>query len=129
MSGTANGERQDDDYRAFLANGEFRLQCCSHCGYARYPARWICPECLSEEFEWKSMSGNGIVETFTWYMKSLDRRFTTVPYNVALVRIAEGPRLITNVMCDFEELKVGMPVVAEITRKDEVRPILVFRPV
>jgi uncharacterized OB-fold protein len=128
MTGTAIGESQDDDYRAFLSAGEFRLQCCSRCGYTRYPARWICPECLSEEFAWKPMSGDGVVETFTWYLQSFDRRFQEVPYNVALVRIAEGPRLITNVMCDFDTLKVGTPVVAEISRKDGSRPILVFRP-
>ena len=57
MSETVNRESQDDDYRAYLAQGEFRLQCCTHCGYPRYPARWICPECLSEEFQWKPMSG------------------------------------------------------------------------
>lgn len=122
------GESQDHDYRRFLAKGEFRLQCCSRCGYARYPARWICPECLNEEFDWELMSGSGMVETFTWYLHSFDKRFTNVPYNVALVRIAEGPRLITNVMCDFDLLRVDMPVVAEISRRDEARPILVFRP-
>lgn len=127
MSGTASGESQDHEYRAFLAKGEFCLQCCSRCGYTRYPARWICPECLSEEFSWKPMQGKGAVETFTWYMESFDKRFTDVPYNVALVRIAEGPRMITNVKCDFDTLEVGMPVVAEVAWRNE-RPILVFRP-
>lgn len=127
MNETATGESQDEDYRRFLAKGEFRLQCCDQCGYVRYPARWICPECLGEDFTWKAMSGNGTVETFTWYLRSFDRRFPEVPYNVALVQIAEGPRLITNVTCGFGEIEVGMPVIAEIARKD-TRPVLLFRP-
>lgn len=128
MTETVIGESQDADYRAFLAAGEFRLQCCRQCGRARYPARWMCPECLAEEFDWKAMAGTGKVETFTWYLESFDKRFTEVPYNVALVQLAEGPRLITNVLCAFGELEVGMPVVAEIARRDTPRPILVFRP-
>lgn len=127
MNENSQGESQDDEYRGYLRKGEFRLQCCSQCGYTRYPARWICPECLSEEFFWKPMDGGGTVETFTWYMKSFDKRFTDVPYNVALVRLAEGPRMITNVTCDFETLEVGLPVVAEVAWCGE-RPILVFRP-
>jgi len=128
MSVTVIGESQDADYRKFLAAGDFRLQCCRACGHVRYPARWICPQCLGEEFDWKRLSGAGKVETFTWYMTSFDKRFTDVPYNVALVQLEEGPRLISNVRCSFGELEVDMPVTAKIERQGSSRPILVFQP-
>jgi len=34
-----------------------------------------------------------------------------VPYVAAIVDLAEGPRMMTNVVdCPFEELQVGMPL-------------------
>jgi hypothetical protein len=33
------------------------------------------------------------------------------PYTLAYVTLAEGPRMLTNIVdCDFDKLKIGMPV-------------------
>jgi hypothetical protein len=122
-------ENNDKDFQLFLGRGEVRLQKCSHCGHPRYPARWICPECLSEKYEWQPVRGTALVECFVWYMRSFDSRFAEVPYNVALVRLDEGPRLITNVLgVEFGQLSVGQQVQTEICEGPNRRLILNFRP-
>jgi uncharacterized OB-fold protein len=52
-----------------------------------------------------------------------------VPYNVSLIDLEEGPRLISNVIdCSPEQVKIGMPV--EVVYEDnEDFTLPKFRPV
>jgi uncharacterized OB-fold protein len=113
-----------------LAAGVLRLQRCSHCGYVRYPAAPCCPECLSREFEWREDAGLGSVWSYCVYHHAFDKAFeAALPYNVVLVELDAGPRLISNVLGVAPgELHVGMRVTA-LPR--EVRPgrfLLYFAP-
>jgi uncharacterized protein len=78
------------------------MQRCDDCGYVRHPARWLCPECLSEAWKWDEMSGRGTVETFVWFMSHLDPVPPGIvhrpPYSVAVVHLQEGVRLYANVV-------------------------------
>jgi uncharacterized OB-fold protein len=72
---------------------------------------------LSEEFRWERLSGEGRVETFVWYLRHVEpvpseiRRNT--PYNVAVIRLVEGPRVMSNVEnVEFGSLAVGDAVTA-----------------
>ncbi len=103
-----------------LKRRELLLQACSQCRYIRHPVSWICPECLSGDFTWQAMSGQGTVETFIWYMQRLgataggEMLFNPeLPYNVAIVRLREGPKLISTVRdARFGDLRVGQAVTA-----------------
>src|ERR1700734_763354 len=109
-----------EPYWEGLRKGELLLQTCSHCQYIRHPISWICPQCLSEEFTWQPMSGKGTVETFIWYMEYLEAAVggeqlfrNELPYNVAAIRLPEGPCLISNVRdVRFGDLAVGQAVSA-----------------
>jgi uncharacterized OB-fold protein len=91
-------ESQEPEYQAFLKEGKIRFQKCAQCATVRHPARWICPECLSEDWEWTEVSGRGEIESLVWYNEPFDRHFTRTPYNVAVVRLVEGPRIVTNIL-------------------------------
>ncbi len=122
------GETQDAEYRAFLSRGEVHLQKCSDCGYFRPPTSWVCSECLSEAWTWERVSGRGVVETFVWYMRPLDQRFRKVPYNVALVRLEEGARVMGNVNgVAFGALAVGQAVQPDISTGFQDRVTLNFK--
>jgi uncharacterized OB-fold protein len=129
MEQTAGLETNDAEYREWLGRGELRMQRCADCGYIRHPARWLCPQCLSERWAWAPLAGRGVVETFVWYMEPFDPRFPDVPYNVAIVQLEEGPRVVTNVL-DVRpgELRVGQPVTSTITTRTGGKPLLKFRP-
>lgn len=92
------GEKQDKDWQAALGRGEIRFQACRGCGTFRHPARWICPECLSEDWDWAEVSGQGTVEYRVRYMQSFDPRGPDAPYDVVIIRLDEGMRLTTNLL-------------------------------
>lgn len=122
-------ESQEAEYRAFLAAGTVKMQRCGACRYVRHPARWICPQCLSEQWSWETLAGGGRVETFVWYFESLDPRFVELPYNVAIVQLDEGPRVITNVLeVAFGDLSAGQAVTAVVKSGPDGAPLLCFRP-
>jgi uncharacterized OB-fold protein len=124
----AISESQDVQYRAFLANYEVKMQQCTSCKVFRHPARWICPECLGQGWEWIDLSLNGEIEYFVWYMQPLDPSFSDVPYNVAIVRVEEGPCITTNVLgAAMGELSIGQPVRLEVGRSASGKPLLFCR--
>lgn len=76
-----------------------------------YP-RARCPHCSADALSWATVSGRGTIYSFT----VVHRRASTetgqlVPYVVALVDLAEGGRLMTNIVgCPIEEVAIGLPV-------------------
>lgn len=128
---------ENRQYHRYLRQGELRLQRCSHCGHLRGVARRECPQCLSERCEWEEMSGRGRVETFIWYFEDvLDRRYTSawawrgdLPYNVAIVKLEEGPQFITNIEhTAFGQLTAGQAVTPVFVAISDDYGILRFTP-
>lgn len=109
---------------------ELQAQRCPNCGYTRLPAAKFCPECLEENDEWVRLSGKGTIWSFNVYHHVFNQAFKDdIPYNVALVELEEGPRLITNIVgVPNEAIAVGMPVeVAFDDVTDEVT-LVKFKP-
>ena len=128
MAETPIRETQEAEYRAFLGARTLKMQRCRRCAYVRHPSRWICPECLSEQWFWDDLSGRGQIETFIWYFQALDPSFSEVPYNVAIVKLEEGPRVISNIIgVSFNELRVDQRVTAVFESGPAGMPLLNFR--
>jgi uncharacterized OB-fold protein len=107
------------------------LQRCGNCGRHRFPAQRLCPHCRSAEAEWVEASGQGKV--FSWIVVRhpvpRDVYAQDVPYVVALVELAEGVRMPSNIIdCKPEDVVAGMPV--SVTFKDVTPDITLplFRP-
>jgi uncharacterized OB-fold protein len=107
------------------------LQRCTACGRCRFPAAPFCPDCQSRESEWVAASGRGTV--FSWIVVRhpvpKDVYAGDVPYVVALVELAEGVRMATNIVgCAPEAVVAGLPV--EVTFEDVTAEITLprFRP-
>lgn len=80
------------------AVGELRVQACIACGHLRYPLAPWCPECLDERWEWRALSGRGTVLSKLVFHQSYHAGWKhRLPYNVVLVQLDEGPRMISNV--------------------------------
>jgi hypothetical protein len=115
-------------YGSALRGHALRLQRCGTCGFVRHPPGPICPECWSGAFDWQEHAGEGEVKSFVWYMESLDPRFPDVPYNVALVRLAQGPVIVSSVVdIAVGALQVGDRVVASFTDEPGGHTVLQFR--
>lgn len=91
---------------------ELRLQRCMDCGSFWYPPGPVCPDCLSERFEWRRVSGRGTISSWVVFHKVYFPAFADeVPYAVVQVALEEGPRLISNLIgVPREEIAIGMPV-------------------
>jgi uncharacterized protein len=110
--------------------GKLMLLRCSHCGVWRLPGRDRCLDCWSTESEWAQASGRGTLYSFGIMHQQYNPAFASViPYNFAIVELAEGPRLVSNIVgCANEELRVDMPVEAVYDAVSEETTLVRFRP-
>ena len=81
--------------------GVLRLQRCGDCQAAiHYPRRW-CPECWSTAIAHFDAAGTGSVVTYTVVRQSPFEGFDAhTPYVLAIVRLDEGPPMLTNIIGD-----------------------------
>lgn len=95
---------------AGLREHKLLIQRCTGCGALRHPPRPMCPHCRSLGWDTIESSGRGTVYS---YVMPLEPRFPFIdyPYIVALVELAEGVRLVSN-LSEIEpaDVTVGMPV-------------------
>lgn len=102
----------DDTNRPFwqaCKDGVLKMQRCGDCGHVRYPINHVCPECLSDRFDWHALSGRGTVFSAIVFHQVYHAAFAgDVPYNVSLIQLEEGPRMFSNVVGDPpSEVRVG----------------------
>jgi uncharacterized OB-fold protein len=112
------------DFLKFLEQGSFRIQRSRSSGRHIFYPRVAEPLTGSTDLEWVEASGRGTV-----YSTTVIRQKPPTPnYNLALVDLEEGPRMMTRVEgIAPEQVKIGMPVKAKIVREDD-RALLVFEP-
>jgi uncharacterized protein len=111
-------------YRAFLAEGRFIIQRARRSGrYVFYP-RVAEPGSGDTDLEWVEASGRGTV-----YSTTVVRKKPPEPsYNVALIDLAEGARMMSRVVgVAPEDVRIGMAVRAKIV-EDGGKPLVVFEP-
>ncbi|MGI5398272.1 Zn-ribbon domain-containing OB-fold protein [Streptomyces sp. CA-135486] len=122
----------DDFTRPFwdaAADGRLLLRRCHACAKAHHYPREFCPHCWSEDVDWEPASGRATL--YTWsvvHRNDLPPFGDRVPYTAAVVDLAEGPRMMTEVVgCPESELSIGMEL--EVTFRAEARAeaIPVFR--
>ena len=104
-----------EPYWTGLTEGELRHQKCHQCGNAWLPAREECPRCLAADWEWTAASGRGRLISWVVYHQAFHPAFADrLPYNVAVVELDEGPRLVTNIVEPEDGLAIERPVVLQI---------------
>lgn len=115
--------RPDEQFTAFMAEGRFMIQRSQESGeYVFYP-RAVSPR-TGEDLEWVEASGRGTV-----YSTSVVRKRPPEPsYNLALIDLAEGPRMMSRVEgIDPAKVSIGMAVRACIIEAED-GPLVIFVP-
>jgi uncharacterized OB-fold protein len=113
----------------FEAAREHRLliQRCASCGVLRHPPSPSCPYCRSFEWDTVEAGGDGTVFSFTIAHHPRQPGFQ-YPLVVAVVELAEGTRLITNIVGGAREnVAVGAPVRLDWQTIDDELTLPVFR--
>lgn len=85
------------------------IQCCQDCGRGHYPARPLCPHCLSENLWWKSYANEGRLLSFTNLYITLNSLFREgAPWRIGLVAHESGTNL--HVFLDSDNFHIGQKV-------------------
>ena len=82
-----------------LREGVIRLQRCDSCARVQFYPRPACRYCGATSLTWEQLSGDATVYSFTVIHRAPFGAFAAdVPYVLAVVELAEGPRHVTNVV-------------------------------
>lgn len=87
------------------------LQHCPGCGDTRFPPAPLCPKCLADGQVWIESSGHGTLESWVEMHRAYWEGFQEdLPYRVCLVRLEEGPLLVSTLVDETGEPSLGRPV-------------------
>jgi uncharacterized OB-fold protein len=110
--------------------GELRLQRCKACAQSYFPPRPLCPKCGNREVEVYRASGRA-----TLYSYVINHRprpdMGTEPHSIAVVTLAEGPRMMTNIVgCPQtpEALQLDMPLEVTFAAQNDEISLPLFQP-
>ncbi|MEV7993469.1 OB-fold domain-containing protein [Streptomyces sp. NPDC086077] len=86
-------------YWEAAARGRLLVRRCGACGRAHHYPRESCPHCWSEDVDWEEASG--LATLYTWsvvHRNDLPPFDARTPYVAAVVDLAEGPRMMTEIV-------------------------------
>jgi uncharacterized OB-fold protein len=112
-------------YWAAANEGILALQRCAECGFVGHRGRRVCPRCTSHALDWFPASGVATLWSYVIVHRAEE------PYTVAIVDLAEGPRMTTNIVGvpqTPEALVLDMPLRVTFERRGE-QLVPVFEPV
>ena len=108
---------------------ELRLQKCNDCRETYFPPRPFCPHCSSRDVSVFASSGKATL--YSYVISHIPAPGLEPPYSVAVVALAEGPRLMTNLVgCDQtpEAIKLDMPLEVTFEAQNDEITLPFFKP-
>jgi uncharacterized OB-fold protein len=104
-------------------NGTLLLRHCTSCNRVHHYPRSLCPHCFSDKLDWRQASGKGKVYTYSVMRRAPE------PYVIAYVTLDEGVSIMTNIVdCDFDKVKIDMPVRVVFKPSENGQPVPMFTP-
>lgn len=95
-------------YWAAAEEGRLLIRRCAACGRAHHYPREFCPHCWSEDVTWEEASGRATLYTWsTVHRNDLPPFGDRTPYVAAVVDLAEGPRMMTELV-ESGDMAAGM---------------------
>lgn len=107
--------------------GKLMVQRCQACQHYQFPPHAACQKCQSYEVLPTEVSGRGEIYSFviTHYPQVPSFEY---PLPVALIELAEGPRLISNIVgIDPEAIQIGLPVEVIFVECDDDLTLPMFK--
>lgn len=115
----------DREFDQFLRDGRFMLQRSASSGAHVFYPRVAAPGSGALDLQWVPASGRGTVYATTVVRPKPPQAV----YNVALIDLDEGPRMMSRVeSVPPEAVRIGMRVQARIASVNEQAPCIVFDP-
>lgn len=117
--------KPEQEYLRHLQEGRFMLLRSRGTGRCFFYPRVFEPGTGDTDLEWVQATGRGTVYSVTVVRKKTEAE----SYNVALIDLEEGPRMMSRVDgVGLDAVTIGMPVRAQVVRESEENAFVVFRP-
>jgi len=108
---------------------ELLIQQCMACSHYQFYPRIICTTCMNRNVTWVRATGLGKIKMYTIIHRPISKAYSA-PYAVALIQLAEGPMMMSNIInCDLDELAIGMGVKVAFEKWSEEITIPQFEPI
>jgi uncharacterized protein len=102
-----------------LHRGHLLYLRCDACNRALTYGAGLCPRCPESTIRWESSAGSGQVLARATYHRSHSENLPA-PYDVVVVQLDEGSRLLGRLSPDAKSVKAGARVKARITHDELV---------
>ncbi len=109
--------------------GELRLQACNDCKHTYFPPRPFRPKCGSRAVSIAKASGKAKLHSYVIHHRPAPG--FTPPYAIAVVQLAEGPRMMTNIVdCPQtpEALQLDMDLEVTFAKQSDAITLPFFKP-
>ena len=119
---------ETERYWRAAADGELLVRECLDCGLVYHYPRSLCPDCFSENVEWRETSGRGEVYSHSAVRTMRGWPEEDLPLVLAYVELDAGPRMMTNVDADPDDVEIGTRVEArfvDVADTDIAVPVFV----
>lgn len=121
-------DNDTESWWAAIRNGALTVTSCAACGRDSLYVRPFCPHCWSEDVARRPASGRATLYTWTVVRQNV-APFDATPYALAMVDLAEGPRLMTTIEdCPLDALKAELELELDFRTDDDGFVVPVFRP-
>tara|TARA_R110002072_G_scaffold93607_4_gene207368 strand:+ start:34 stop:423 length:390 start_codon:yes stop_codon:yes gene_type:complete len=105
----------DQTWFDYLKDQTLALPKCTECEKFHFFPRIVCPHCGCFSLEWQPLSGTGEIYSCTTIHRKPERGGN---YNVSLITLDEGPRMMSRVEgIEPESIKIGTKVTTSINNK------------
>jgi uncharacterized OB-fold protein len=100
------------DFAVHLRDGRLMASVCKDCKALSFPPRADCEKCMGEKFDFKEITGQGKVYTFSTIAAAPTGFEDVAPYTVVVVELKEGGRLLgwLGETLKPEDTSIGMDV-------------------
>jgi len=123
-------EIDTEPYWRGAAEGRLLLTRCTECDTYVWIPRPYCPLDLAPT-RWVQASGRGVVHSHTTVHRGERAYSKRPPFVLAYVELAEGPRIMTNIVkCPPDDVAIGMPVIVTFDKVEDSEGLAIprFRP-
>lgn len=111
------------------AEGRLSVQRCDACRRHVFYPRLACPECGSRELRWVEVSGRATLSSYVINHLPAPGFEDASPYVIAIVRLEEGPTMMTNLVDVVAPDRLEIDMALEVAFEDRLGQVVpVFRP-
>lgn len=124
-----DGDADTAEFWSGVARGELLVAHCQACGRDSFFPRVLCPHCHALGPTPRAASGRGVVYSYTVAHRAAPAFAEHTPFTVGLIDLAEGPRIMAEIVDEDGSLRIGDEVALRFRGSAGEPELFCFEPV